>query len=500
MGSLAMAKSEQSGVRPRRGRSADLRSDEDLVLAIAGSRDRDAFLELFNRHQQAAFNLACHVAGNRTLGEEAVQEAMLRLWTSAKTFKPEGNARAWLLRIVAREALRSLKGQRRHARRADVDLDGQPSGSDEARGAGRDAVDRELLAALHGQLEQLEPAQRSLLALYFTGGLTQREIAEALSTTQQTVSNKLNETLATLRKNLAQAGFAAAAPLLGAGEIGAALDSAHEAPAGLADELAAKLGQAADVSQRVAAAKGASALLWAAGVLAVAAAGGGAWWLSQPAPEVKEAQDKADSASGGGTEARRPSAVSDAAPRSATWDFTGEPPEGLRILTGGWERKTEGGRSYMDVPNTVFLILPFETRAVPVRIDVEVSAIKLQDNLSFGAYWIKDLPDRYIHLAREVYKQRVVVTTAGFKEIHFIDGRYIMNVVGGQVGYCSRYENEYPGDHLVISVGNSKLYRITLREITKDEIPEACRDPEALIPTLTKEHRAYPEQILMKEP
>lgn len=495
MGSLAMAKREQSEIRTRRGKSAGLRSDEDLVIAIARLRDRDAFLELFNRHQQAAYNLACHISGTRTLGEEAVQEAMLRLWTSARTFRPEGNARSWLLRIVAREALRSVKGQRRHAQRAGVNLDGQPA-SEAAPGAGREPVDGDLLVALRGQLEQLEPAQRSMLALYFSGGLSQREIAEALEVTQQTVSNKLNETLATLRKNLAQAGFAAAAPLLGAGEIGAALDSAYEAPAGLADVLAAKLGQVADVSQRVAAAKGAGALLWAAGVLAVAAAGGAAWWLAQPAPEVKEAQAKAV----GDEDAEKAAGAEDDGPlRNILWDFTKNPPKDFAVLGGAWTWKPTESGGAMEIPENGYIVLPYRPRKRPMLIESEIAILSPQKGVSFSCYWINNLPDRYIHLAREVFKNVPNVQNTPVIPIrYFVFDSYVVGVVGGELGFCSRYEKPYPGDSLVISFWNSRTTFVRLRELASEEFPEAFRVPEKLIPTLTMEHKTYPDQELMK--
>lgn len=501
MGSVAMAKREQSEIRTRSGKSAGLRSDEDLVLAIARSRDRDAFLELFNRHQQAAYNLACHISGTRTLGEEAVQEAMLRLWTSARTFRPEGNARSWLLRIVAREALRSAKGQRRHAQRAGVNLDGQPA-SEAAPGAGREPVDGDLLVALRGQLEQLEPAQRSMLALYFSGGLSQREIAEALEVTQQTVSNKLNETLATLRKNLAQAGFAAAAPLLGAGEIGAALDSAHEVPAGLADGLAAKLGQVADVSQRVAVVKGASTLLWTASVLAVAAAGGSAWWLAQPAdPAAQSARTEAPEP--GGKAAAPEQAVAqtaeDAAPRSVTWDFSATPPKDFAVLFGEWRWKETPKGGVMEVPDHVFVVLPWRARQRPVIIESECSLIVPQKNLSFGVYWVKDLPDRYFHVAREVFKTVPgIYNSTTIPTVQYVFGRYTLGVVGGQVGYISRYQAPYPGDRLVLSFANQCLGRIRLREVDEREIPESYRDPEKFIPALKVGNMAFPDEERMK--
>src|SRR6185369_1770597 len=67
---------------------ADELSDDQLLLCIAQQRDREAFAELYRRFARLAFNVAFNVTGNRSLAEEAAQEAMLQLWISAKSYQP----------------------------------------------------------------------------------------------------------------------------------------------------------------------------------------------------------------------------------------------------------------------------------------------------------------------------------------------------------------------------------------------------------------------------
>lgn len=500
MGSLAMAKSEQSDVRQRRGKSADLRSDQDLVQAIAGSRDRDAFTELFSRHQQAAFNLACYITGSRTLGEEAVQEAMLRLWTSAKTFMPMGNARTWLLRIVVREALRSIKSQRRHARRAEVDLDAQVA---DGEGAGSMAVDRELRVALRGQLEHLEPVQRTMLALYYSAGLSQEEIAVTFGVTQQTVSNRINETLATLRRGLAQAGYAAGVPLLGDGAVGAALFPVHTVPAGFADRLFEKVGVVAGHSQRAAAAQGASMWLWAASVVAVAAGCGGVWWVTQPA-ELGPSAAKKEAHSSAPTGTKTPSITAeeaDEAPRTITWDFTKGPPKDFTILVGRWTWKMTPKGGVVEVPEQTFIVLPWRARPRPMVVEISMSFMNLRKNrgLSYGCSWIKNLPDCYVQLAREVLDN--VPTIQADRDLsvdHYIFGKTVVSILDGQPGCYSLYSERYPGDHLMISCENARLTRICLRELDEHEIPESYSDPNKLFSKLKASFKTIPDRVTMK--
>src|SRR5579862_7406245 len=79
----------------------DERDDAQLLAAIAQSRDQLAFDELLRRYERDAYNVAHHITGRRDSAEEVVQDAMMRVWTSAGSYRGEGVVRAWLLRIVA---------------------------------------------------------------------------------------------------------------------------------------------------------------------------------------------------------------------------------------------------------------------------------------------------------------------------------------------------------------------------------------------------------------
>ena len=78
--------------------------------------DLDTFSILYQEHGQAANLLALRLTGNRVLAEDAVQEAMLRIWRGLSTLRP-GNTRSWVFRIVARECYRLLASTRQDGNR-----------------------------------------------------------------------------------------------------------------------------------------------------------------------------------------------------------------------------------------------------------------------------------------------------------------------------------------------------------------------------------------------
>lgn len=84
--------------------SEPTKSDSELIVAVADG-DADAFSELVSRYEPPAINLALRITGNRTLAQEAVQDGLARIWQGASSYEP-GNARSWILRIIAREGFR----------------------------------------------------------------------------------------------------------------------------------------------------------------------------------------------------------------------------------------------------------------------------------------------------------------------------------------------------------------------------------------------------------
>lgn len=313
--------------------------DQDLLMRIARHRDKAAFEELVSRFHQDAFNLAVHITGNQALAEEAVQEALLRVWLSARTFRADGNARGWILRIVCRECLRKRQDRRKESLAMTREEERRRALSEHEEPAGEA---QELLAGLRACFGRLPDQHRQLIALYFGGGLTQREISSEMDVPERTVSYRIDEALRWMRENLKEAGLAAAVPMLNAEGLGNALCTGP-VPNGLAERVlqAARSAVAHSAKHSLRAAGGwsfASRLMVA---IVVAGAVGGGWALyhslkdespAAPAPEAARVGDR----------------VAPATKKRITSDFESGMPQNLAIDgaavkvvgTGG---KTGGG-------------------------------------------------------------------------------------------------------------------------------------------------------------
>ena len=172
--------------------------DAKLLAQVATRLDATAFDDLFKRHERAAYSLAYHLTGNREAAEETVQEAMLKVWTAAASYRGEGNPRSWLLKIVAREGIKTIRKIQRKRKIMNREFRSETKAVAEP----EDAAFAERVAAMRQKLNNLPELERQLLNLYFGGGLTQQEIGEAMTMPQQTVSYKITDSLKRLRSAL----------------------------------------------------------------------------------------------------------------------------------------------------------------------------------------------------------------------------------------------------------------------------------------------------------
>ena len=91
-------------------------SDADL-LERACRGDSRAAHDLMRRHNRTLYRTARAILRDDAEAEDAVQEAYLRAFRSAESFRGESSVSTWLVRIAANEA---LMRRRRDVRRAQV--------------------------------------------------------------------------------------------------------------------------------------------------------------------------------------------------------------------------------------------------------------------------------------------------------------------------------------------------------------------------------------------
>ena len=180
-------------------------SDADLV-AMARSRDREAFGALVERHQPMAQRVAYGVVGERSIAAELANEAMLRAYLSLDRLRDAAMFQSWLHGIVlnvCRSYIRDRKraplsyeevmGGVRHEGDAIVDMEPTPQEAAES---------RELHQVVLRAVESLPPKARVATLLYYYDQLSVREVADTLGMSVSAVKNRLHGARARLREVL----------------------------------------------------------------------------------------------------------------------------------------------------------------------------------------------------------------------------------------------------------------------------------------------------------
>jgi len=170
--------------RPLEKRRNRPRVDEHSVDPRA-ALDRQ-LSELIDAHTDAVFRLAYGILHDRQLTEDAVQETMLRAWTSLDRFRGDSSERSWILRIAHNTAIDSLR-RRRDLATSPHEMPELKDHQDPAeRAAGLDT-----LSSVGRALAGLDETSRSIVVLREVEGMSYQEIADALDVPVPTVKTRL---------------------------------------------------------------------------------------------------------------------------------------------------------------------------------------------------------------------------------------------------------------------------------------------------------------------
>lgn len=166
-----------------------LLADEDL-LSLVEQRDPDAFAALYDRHSRAAYSLAYRMMGERQAAEDLVQDAFLKVWRSAGSYRAErGSVRTWILSILHNRGIDQLRTQASRLRtRERLEASAEKTQPSEAFSEALRSSQRE---QVREAMNTLPPEQLKILELAYFSGYTHTEIAELLGLPLGTVKGRM---------------------------------------------------------------------------------------------------------------------------------------------------------------------------------------------------------------------------------------------------------------------------------------------------------------------
>jgi RNA polymerase sigma-70 factor (ECF subfamily) len=157
----------------------DSLAEEHRLVARAQQGDRPAFAALVERYWSRLYRWLYRLTRDRHAAEDLAQETFLKALGALNRFRPESNFPAWLFRIAHNAFANQCRSTRRREPLPD-DLPGRDERPDEQ------AESREAEQRLAQAVSRLPIELRSVLLLRAEGGLSFRQIAEALELTEET--------------------------------------------------------------------------------------------------------------------------------------------------------------------------------------------------------------------------------------------------------------------------------------------------------------------------
>ena len=200
-----MAVSESSGI------SYELLDPDVRLMLQVRDDSAAAFDELVLRYQNRLVTVLEHLVGRRDQAEDLAQEVFLRVYRSRKRYEPGAKFSTWLYTIANRVAANALRSR---ARRPEVNLAGNPSGSSPANGLDQIAlaasglmptrqVDKaELRDVVRAALSSLSERQRMAVLLSKFEQMSYADIAQSMQLSTKAIKSLLSRARVNLRQIL----------------------------------------------------------------------------------------------------------------------------------------------------------------------------------------------------------------------------------------------------------------------------------------------------------
>lgn len=164
------------------------------LVARAKAGDVAAFDDLVRKYRPRVYALALHLTGQASDADDITQDAFLKAYHKLPEFEGRSEFFTWIYRITLHRALNARRDRKRRqtvplddprlVAAIEVDSDGDPC---------RAAQLRDRYRALLEALDQLSPLLQTTVVLTTLQGLSHKEAAVVLDTTEGTIAWRIHE-------------------------------------------------------------------------------------------------------------------------------------------------------------------------------------------------------------------------------------------------------------------------------------------------------------------
>lgn len=173
-------------------------SEEAALIRRCQAGDKEAFRMLGEQYRSILFGTAYLMMRDRGLAEDAVQEALIKIWKHLPSFRFKSSIKTWLVRIVVNEVKQRFR--KKQVPTVPLEQTYEVLGDlDEVETA---MIIDEESRHLRQALEMLPLEQREAVVLRFYSELTVPEISMVMGEREGTIKSRLSRAIKRLREIL----------------------------------------------------------------------------------------------------------------------------------------------------------------------------------------------------------------------------------------------------------------------------------------------------------
>ncbi|MGE5300103.1 MAG: RNA polymerase sigma factor [Acidobacteriota bacterium] len=174
-------------------------------MAEVARGDLSAFREIVEQYQNPLLNYIYRYTGDRAASEDIAQEVFLRVFKTAKEYRPLSSFKTWLFKIATNLCLNELRGNKIHRNNVDIfELNeaGFVTLAEKRPSPVRELESRELSFTLKKALRSLPEKQRVALLLHKYSGFSYGEVGQMMGCSISAVESLIHRARQSLRKQL----------------------------------------------------------------------------------------------------------------------------------------------------------------------------------------------------------------------------------------------------------------------------------------------------------
>lgn len=172
---------------------------DDQLIAFLKKDDQQAFTEIYNRYAESLAGFAASKLYNLDDARDILHDMFVKLWEGRDQLNVTSTLQSYLFAVIRHRIIDKI---RKNITREEYAAMRQSLADGYEPGVEQQIAEKELKQQIQQALNELPPRVKEIYQLSREHNLTNKEIAEKLDLSEQTVKNQLSAALKHLRQSL----------------------------------------------------------------------------------------------------------------------------------------------------------------------------------------------------------------------------------------------------------------------------------------------------------